>query len=116
MAPTAPGHGRDLMAAKAVGQSGLVKTTALQEEAMAYLTGALFHIHDTTPVRQAPTVPPWATGTGTYGVAHTIANSIWNIKGVALKDVDVTALIDAVKERYTYLKSQPKYRDNSYGV
>src|SRR5262245_60909106 len=86
MGPKVPGHGRDLTAAKAVGKSGLVKTTALQEEAMAYVTGALFHIHDTTPVRQAPTFPPWATGTGPQPGAHTNAHSIWNSNGLPLQD------------------------------
>jgi hypothetical protein len=118
MGAKVPGNGRNLLASKAAGYRGMVNTAALQDEAMAYVTGALFNIYDTTSGPKAPTVPWWATGTGPYAVAHTIATSIWNIKGVALKDADVKAMTDVVKGdgAYTYLKSHPNHRYDNNGV
>jgi hypothetical protein len=118
MGPKVPGGGRDLLTAKAAGYRGMVKTTALQDEAMAYVTGALFNIYDTTSGPRYPTAPWWATGTGVYAVAYGIANSIWNTKGVTLKDADVKAMTDAVKadKAYKYLKKHPKHRYNNNGV
>src|SRR5262245_50263995 len=58
---------------------GAVATTALTDEAMAFLVGALFTNYDTTPPGKTPMLPPWASDPA-YAEAHRIAPSLMGVK------------------------------------
>jgi hypothetical protein len=108
---------RDIWGAKVPGKSGMVTTLALMDEAMAYLAGVLFHIHDTTPVGAAPKPPSWMFD-NIYAEAYLIAESIWNTRGGVVSDEAAASLMEAVKEdpSYTDLKENPKTRYHNNGV
>ena len=105
---------RDAVGAKAPTATGSVATTALTDEAMAYLVGALFTNYDTTPAGSAVTLPYWATAGTIYAEAHRIAASLMGVKSPVVSAADVTTLKDKIKASPTYraLKATPTM---SYG-
>jgi hypothetical protein len=105
---------RDAVGAKAPTATGSVATTALTDEAMAYIVGALFTNYDLTPAGRAPTMPYWATAGTIYAEAHRIAATLMGVKNPVVSAADVTALKDKIKASPTYraLKANPAM---SYG-
>src|SRR5262249_47661069 len=71
---------RDAVGAKVPTPKGTVSTTALTDEAMAYVVGALFTNYDTTPAGQTPKTPSWATTNAIYGEAHRIAAELIGLR------------------------------------
>src|SRR5262249_18429461 len=92
---------RDEIGAKVPTAAGSVSTTALTDEAMAYLVGALFTNYDTTPAGQTPTLPAW-TSDPVYAEAHRIAPSLMGVKNPVVSAADVTSLKDKIKASPTY--------------
>jgi hypothetical protein len=92
-------------------------TTALTDEAIAYVGGMLFHIHDTTAAGATPTAPAWATVAGvSVTEAFRIASGLFTSGSTVVSDADAKSMRDTIANRpaYAALKADPtiKYGNN----
>ncbi len=108
---------RDVMGPKVPGKGGPVTTLAVKDEAMAYITGELFTIHERAATGAAPSVPDWATEDPHAG-AFMIAESIWRTKAAVVPASSAKLMYEAVRDDPTYalLKKSPTFRYGNNGV
>jgi hypothetical protein len=84
-------------------------TTAVTDEAVAYVAGALYYLYRTTPAGGNPKKPWWATAGSDFGAGYDIALKIMNKPGAVVASADVKALKTAILASPTYaaLKANP---------
>src|SRR5262249_18602646 len=87
---------RDLMGQKVDTAGGPVSTTAVQDEAMAYIVGSLFTIYDTTPKGQKPKPPYWTPQSRVFKESYEIAKSIMNKSKAVVSAADTAVLRSAI--------------------
>jgi hypothetical protein len=109
---------RDAAGTKIRTSRGTMTTLALSDEAAAYVAGALFNIYDTTPVGGTPATPSWATGSGIYPLAHSIAVTMSTQTGFAVTPQSAKSLRDTIVNTplYRSLKRAPKTRYQNNGL
>src|SRR5262245_19684628 len=105
---------RDVMGARVrTVRGGAVSTTALTDEAMAYLAGALFTNYDTTlPGR--PVTPPWWASDPLFAEAHRVALPLTWAKTPVVPRHDARCLKDKIRCNRTYrgLRAWTRYGNN----
>ncbi|MGL4552625.1 MAG: hypothetical protein ACRC33_15740 [Gemmataceae bacterium] len=91
--------------------------TALTDEALAYVGGLLFHLHDTTSAGGTPAAPGWAAS-GPFATAYKIASGLITSGTTAVSAADAQAMRDAVAASATYasLKADPTIQYGNNGV
>jgi hypothetical protein len=105
---------RDIMGARLrTINGGYVSTTALTDEAMAYLVGALFTNYATTPPRGSVRAPSWASA-GVYAEAHRVALPLTWAKTPVVPYHDARCLKDKIRCSPTYrgLRAWTRYGNN----
>jgi hypothetical protein len=95
-----------------------LSTAALMEEAIAYVGGLLFHIHDKTAAGKTPKVPWWVKGDALYKEAFRIASDLFTSGSTAVSAADAKSMRDAVEADPTYsdLKADPTIKYANDGV
>jgi hypothetical protein len=93
--------------------------TALTDEALAYVGGLLFHIHDKTAAGATPTAPSFATTPGvSFTEAFRIAKGLFTSGSTAVSAADATSMRDTIANRpaYASLKAAPTTTYGNNGV
>ena len=90
---------------------------AINDEAAAFIAGALYDIHWQTPGEtMTPTRPAWSQNlTHPFGIAWTLAEKIWKTPGAMVGDSDAAPLraaITSLSPTYDHIKAHP---DMVYG-
>lgn len=90
---------------------------AINDEAAAFIAGALYDIHWQTPGEtMTPTRPGWSqTLAHPFGIAWTLAEKIWRTPGVTVSDDDAAPLraaIASLSPTYDHIAAKP---DMMYG-
>jgi len=109
---------RDVMGARVhTVRGGAISTTALTDEAMAYLVGALFTNYDTTPPGGWVRSPDWASDP-VYAEAHRVALPLTWAKTPVVSAEDARCLKAKIKASpsYSALKARPWTRYGNNGV
>jgi hypothetical protein len=93
------------------------KQTALKEEALAYVGGVLFHLHDTTPAGQTPTLPSWARP-AIYQEAFRIASGLYTSGSTKVSAADAISMRNKIMEDPSYesLSIDPLHKYANDGV
>lgn len=105
---------RDVMGAQVRSVNGnLLSTTALTDEAIAYLVGALFTNYDTTPPGM-PVRPPWWTNDPLYAEAYRVALPLTWAKTPVVSAHDARSLKHKVQcdPTYSSLRASTRYGNN----
>ncbi|HJQ59672.1 MAG TPA: hypothetical protein VJ890_22380 [Vineibacter sp.] len=87
-------------------------TRAVNDEAAAFIAGALYDIHWQTPgPGSTPTRPAWSQNlTHPFGIAWTLAQNIWQTPGATVSDNDAAALraaITSLSPTYNHIQANP---------
>jgi hypothetical protein len=90
---------------------------ALTDEALAYVGGVLFHIHDTTAAEGTPTAPWWAGDQEpVFKEAFRIASGLFTSGSKVVSDADAKSMRDTIMAHpgFAHLKADPmgRYRNN----
>ncbi len=97
-------------------------TTAVTDEAAAYLAGALFYIFESSLTQQSIlTTEQWTKVDPLFGVAHRVALKVATTKAYLCHEIsseDAAALRNAVLQTgvYKHLKTNPGFSYNNNGV
>jgi hypothetical protein len=93
------------------------RKTALTEEALAYIAGVLFHLHDTTPAGKTPTLPSWARP-AIYQEVFRIASGLFTSGSTRVSADDANSMRDAIMADTSYesLSIDPTIRYANDGV
>jgi hypothetical protein len=97
-----------------------VTITALLSEAVAYVGGVLFHLHDTVPAGGTPPAAPvWASSRyAANAEAYRIASGLWSANSSVVSEADAKAMCAAITsvKLYAPLKANPKMPAVTDGV